>query len=446
MQVSEAKLGVAGELWIWLHGTGIPCGEPMIIRRTPEDFRVTEHLTPQATTSIAPEDGAWEVWKLTKQSLTTPDAVGLLAKSLGIKPGQIEYAGLKDKHAITTQYISIPRNAAVAVKGKTTDVAASPVVPRTVQAIGAKHNGRGWDAELLGFAPAPLLAAAIEKNHFQIVVREMTQRDVREMGRRASIIKSGNSLFVPNYFGDQRFSGVKNIDSFAAPHLITNDFESALKLMIATPSRKDAGQKKDFTRLAATHWGDWKRLCKVLPRCQEYGAIEVLSNGGTFAAAFSELPYLDQQMAVESFQSYIWNLTLRSLCRVHAHATPKRTFSTPDPFGELIFVAPEVFSPELTQLQIPLLASTSTLKDPWKNAAIEALKAAEVKLQQLRVPELRRPQFGEAMRPAFVYATEFALGVVEKDDLGREDRSKRLVSFNLPRGSYATVVLRALGQ
>ena len=418
----------------------------MIIRRTPEDFRVTEHLTALATSAIVPGEGAWEVWKLTKQSLTTPDAVGLLAKLLGIKPGQIEYAGLKDKHAITTQYISIPRNAAVALKGKVADGEGKSAAQRTVQPLGSAQSGRGWNADLIGFCAAPLLAAAIGKNHFQIVVREMTQRDVREMGRRASIIKTGTTLFIPNYFGDQRFSGVKNIDSFAAPHLIHNDFESALKLMIATPSRKDAGQRKDFTRLAATHWGDWKRLCKVLPRCQEFGAIEVLSNGGTFAAAFSELPYLDQQMAVESFQSYIWNLTLRSLCRVHGQATPKKMFTTTDPFGELVFIAPDVLSPELMQLQIPLLASTSTLKDPWKNAAIEALKSAEVKLQHLRVPELRRPQFGEAMRLGFVHATDFELGAAERDDLGREDRSKRTLRFSLPRGSYATIVLRSLGQ
>lgn len=417
----------------------------MIIRRTPEDFRVSEHLTAQATSTIVPTEGAWEVWKLSKQSLTTPDAISLLAKALKIKPGQIEYAGLKDKHAITTQHISIPRNAAVAVKGKEAE-AGSPLAPRTVHTIGAKLSGRGWDAELLGFAASPLLAEAIAENHFEIVIRDMTQRDVREMGRRASIIRNGDSLFIPNYFGDQRFSGVRNVDSFAATHLIRNDFESALKLMIATPSRKDSGQKKEFTRLAATHWGDWKRLSNALPRCQEIGAIEALAKGGTFAAAFSQLPYLDQQMAVESFQSYIWNLTLASFCRVRAVSMPKRAFTTNDPFGELTFIAPDVISTELASLQIPLLAATSGLADPWKNAAIEALKTAKVKLQQLRVPEIRRPQFGEVPRPAFVSATRFAMGEAETDELGGKDRKKRLIKFDLPRGSYATIVLRSLGQ
>ncbi len=77
----------------------------------------------------------------------------------------------------------------------------------------------------------------------------------------------------------------------------------------------------------------------------------------------------------------------------------------------------------------------------------EVLAAEGIELSKLRVPGLRKPFFGEAPRPLFVRAAAFSISQPEPDELSsRQDKLKRTVRFDLPRGAYATVVLRALGQ
>ena len=399
----------------------------MVIRRTPQDFVVTELLTREAASGIMSIPAAWSVWKLHKTSLTTPDACAFLAKSLGLKPSQIEYAGLKDKHAVTTQFVCAP--------------AANPPLP-----VNTARADRNWDATLVGYATLPLQAAAIQGNSFQIVIRDMTQRDIREMGRRASILRDDTTLFIANYFGDQRFSAVRSPEAFVAPLLIRSEFEAALKILIATPWRKDTGKTREFTRTAATHWGQWPRLAKALPRCAEYGAIEVLAKGGSFADAFAALPFLDQQMSVEAFQSHIWNRMLYEMCARSVALSTARSVDSDDPFGPMVFPAVEAIPTSDRAYELPLLAPETRLPTRLEPAASAALAPFGLSARQLRIPHLRKPQFGEALRPTFVRASELQIQPPEPDELGRPERLKRTLSFTLPRGSYATVVLRALGQ
>jgi tRNA(Glu) U13 pseudouridine synthase TruD len=68
-------------------------------------------------------------------------------------------------------------------------------------------------------------------------------------------------------------------------------------------------------------------------------------------------------------------------------------------------------------------------------------------VEQLRIPGMRRPAFSDAMRPIFAAAKIANVTAPEKDDLSTSaTRLKRTLQFSLPRGAYATVLLRALGQ
>ena len=56
-------------------------------------------------------NGEHLIVKLRKKDLTTWEALDILSNSLGIPKREFGYAGLKDKHAITIQYISMPKRA-----------------------------------------------------------------------------------------------------------------------------------------------------------------------------------------------------------------------------------------------------------------------------------------------------------------------------------------------
>lgn len=422
----------------------------MTIRRLPDDFVVRERLTERFMRSVAPahiqKATPFALYELEKTSLTTPEAVQRLAGLLKTKPNAIEHAGLKDKHAHTYQHVTV----------------ACSTLPKDMPAPD-RMDGHGLAARRIGFVPAHIRAADIDANQFTIIVRDISRGAADDLPRRAANLtvaatppEVGRRLLVMNYFGDQRFGSARHGAGWVAEHLIKGEFEQAIRLAIGTPARKDTGKKRVFTRLCATHWGDWKRLESELPRCPERAAIEVLAAGGHPRDAFAALPYFTQQICVEAFQSHLWNAMARRLAGqiVDAPASPSAPLPSnnpllmhaDDPFGAMLFPHACAVSPHWHAIAVPMLAPTTQPVPPWGEAANHALAEHKLQLGDLQIPGLRRPAFCEADRPLFVHADQFQLNTPERDVLSTGKRLKVRLDFELPRGAYATVLLRALGQ
>lgn len=132
----------------------------MQIKRSPEDFVVVEQPSKQFLDS-----GDYFVYKATKRDLTTHELARRLARSNGLHPKQVRYAGAKDRRAVTTQYLTSPRKLSI-----------------DDERIGLEH---------VGFADDHLSLGELSANDFEITVYDVQEvRDVE----------------IPNYFGDQRFS------------------------------------------------------------------------------------------------------------------------------------------------------------------------------------------------------------------------------------------------
>jgi tRNA pseudouridine13 synthase len=410
----------------------------MSIKKSPADFQVEEVLAPEIAAKVSAEPGPFALFSLAKEGLATPEAAGLIAKSLGAGPGAIAYAGLKDKHAQTTQHVTLK----LAAPGANAPAAAS---------------GPHWSLERLGYLDAPLTAEAIAANRFRIVLRNLTPEACADMDEAARLLSSGDAtLRVVNYFGDQRFGSARHGQGFLAKHLIKGEFEAALKLAIAAEARKDRREDKEAKRLIAQKWGRWADLLRALPRrnSPERRAIERLANSsGDFRAAFTALPYFQQQLCVYAYQSHLWNAVARKLVADRC-ADLGPVLEADDPFGMMLFPAAESVPEDLRALDLPLLGYKSELAEPWKAAAEAVLAEEGTATTELRIPGVRRPFFGEVPRPFFVAAANFALEKPVPDETVppppkgslKALRHKRAASFELPRGAYATVVLRALGQ
>ena len=400
----------------------------MTIRRTPADFSVTERLTPAFSATLRPQHdprARHAIYLLEKTSLTTPEAISFLAKELRLSPSAIEYAGLKDKHALTRQHISIALT-------KPQRDAAPPTIA----------TARAVTASLVGWSEFPITAAAIDVNHFAITIRDLTPQTSAIIDTRAAALTpSPGTLLFTNYYGDQRFGSARHEQGFAARHLITGDFDAALRLLIGTPARKDTGAKRAFTRLCANHWGDWKRLAADLPRCPERRAIEELADGKPPRDAFAALPNFIQQMCVDAWQSHLWN----AIARERALELDPDALEADDAFGIMRFPRAAAIPESARHDNIPLPSPAAAPSPAITPAMLRALAAENVHPTDLRIPGLRRPAFAEAARPLFVAAHEFVVSPPIPDELGRPKRRKRTLAFTLPSGSYATVLLRALG-
>lgn len=167
-------------------------GAPVLsarFRETPEDFVVEELDGFEATGS-----GEHLLLTVRKRGMNTAFAAKRIAQWAGVAESAIGYAGLKDRHALTTQRFSVwlPKKIAPdidALRSDDLDVLA-----------------HAWHARKL---PRGALAG----NRFALTLREVEgdrdaiERRVREIAARG----------VPNYFGEQRFGrGGGNVEKALA--------------------------------------------------------------------------------------------------------------------------------------------------------------------------------------------------------------------------------------
>lgn len=148
-----------------------------IIRSCPEDFVVEEipRIKPQG------EGGHLWLW-VEKRSANTDWVAGRLAAAAGCRPRDVGFAGMKDRHAVTRQWFSVP---------------AGEVTPEVF--INTQIEGVSvLDGQ---FHQRKLKRGTLDGNRFELVIRDFTG-DMSGTGRRLEQIRDNG---VPNYFGPQRF-------------------------------------------------------------------------------------------------------------------------------------------------------------------------------------------------------------------------------------------------
>lgn len=387
----------------------------MVIRRLPEDFLVDERLVDEVRSGISELPGPARqiaLYRLSKRSLSTPEAVGKIAKAIGVRATEVSYAGLKDKHAFTKQHVTI--------RGLHRRVWETAQIGRL--------DSDGCEAVRVGWTRETARASWIDHNRFEIVVRSLSIADAEAMRARLDGMRAasgGDRIVLPNLFGEQRFGSTRHGHGFAARAMLAGDYEAALRLLIGTPARKDSGVRREFTRTLAEHWGDWAAAARLLPLCPERRAIEILAEGGEAREAFDALPALTKTMAVEAYQSWLWN------------RVAKRVLDQTDPGGR----------GEVEDLEIPTFGPGLVLEGLWADAAREVLHEEGLDPELMRLPGLRRPIFGVVPRRLCVGAFDVEVSEPFPDETSSERSSKPCamrLRFCLPRGSYATVLIRML--
>jgi tRNA pseudouridine13 synthase len=155
---------------------GLPPGQGMI-RQNPEDFIVQEQLgfTPSG-------EGEHVFLQIEKRGENTDFVVGELARFAGVAKRDVGFAGLKDKHAITTQWMSIW------LPGRDMPDWES-FAPSSIKILNIGRHAR------------KLKRGALLGNDFTIRVRGL-QGEQSKIPQRLEQIKQHG---VANFFGEQRF-------------------------------------------------------------------------------------------------------------------------------------------------------------------------------------------------------------------------------------------------
>lgn len=186
-----------------------PYGTPVIsgnLKTSAADFIVDEALGFEPV-----GEGEHLFLQVEKSELTTPDLINLVAGDFGIKPRDIGYSGLKDKMAITRQWLSLH------MPGQMNKI--SPPDADTYTVLKQVWHNR------------KLRPGTHRANRFEVLLREVDHFDEAAQRQFESIRISG----MANYFGQQRF-GAKQ-----------DNVERALQVFAnARKSRKLSRNKKSL--------------------------------------------------------------------------------------------------------------------------------------------------------------------------------------------------------
>ncbi len=147
-----------------------------VVKEWPEDF-VVEELPVYRPSGSGEHLFLW----VEKTDVSGPDLVRHIGRALGVSPRDIGTAGVKDRRAVTRQFVSVPARAEGRVGRIETD--------RIRVLSSARHGNKLRTGHLAG-------------NRFSILVRGVDP-DAAERAR--PIAEALNQHGFPNYYGEQRF-------------------------------------------------------------------------------------------------------------------------------------------------------------------------------------------------------------------------------------------------
>jgi tRNA pseudouridine13 synthase len=383
----------------------------MKLKQRPEDFRVEE-----LTAAAGGGAGEFAFYRLDKTGWTTPDALAAVRRRWQLDHRRLSYGGLKDRHAATTQYLTVFRG------------------PRR----NLSHERVA--VTYLGQRAEPYTSHDVTANRFAVVLRAMSDAAV---SHAAAALAEVAAAGLPNYFDDQRFGSVGDPPQFVAREMVFGRFEDALRLALAAPyefDRADAKREKaTLTRL----WGDWPALKAQLPKGHARSLVDYLVTHPTdFKGAVARLRPELQGLYLSAYQSFLWNQVLAAWLGRHLPPADLGTVELKLGRVPVPLRVPDAVRAEWDGLSLPL-PSARVKPEPgaaWAGLAEEVLRAEGLTLAGLKVKGMQKPFFGKGDRAGCVRPANLSHADAA-DDLN-PGRRKLTLTFDLPRGSYATMLVK----
>lgn len=384
----------------------------MRLKTIPEDFRVRELLQwPDVP------NGQYVVHLVHKEKLSTPEALSLLVREANVDRGTIAYAGLKDRQAVTDQYVTIERRA---VELRLPNLRVQPV----------------------GATDRPLNSKLSTGNAFTIVVRDLVPHRASLLRRSLpSMVKTG----FPNYFDDQRFGCLRHGQGFPMRSVLLGDFERALQQFVAEPSPVAITGDVKLKKTLQLRWRDWE-TCARIARGPVYEPMfaHLVANPDDFRGALEHVPLRQRVIHAFAYQSFLWNRAVSRLLRGGVNSAQRLRISTIA--GDLLawkYLAPER-EEKLKVMRTPLFGPEGDGgSEPFRKAMREELVDAGLTRDDFVQNEVPGMIWKEEPRDILVKPADVADVRLEPDELNA-GQVKATLQFSLPRGAYATMMIKRL--
>ncbi|MGQ9678407.1 MAG: tRNA pseudouridine(13) synthase TruD [bacterium] len=381
----------------------------MKIKCRPEDFRVEELVRLKLKSR-----GAYSVYRLEKRNWNTLDVIQQLQFKYRFPP--VARAGLKDRYSLSVQYLSIPGRG-----------------PKRV----TEDN---YSLVRVGMADEPVSRNLLLGNRFEIVIRALEESELRRLVTAVPFVRQ---FGFANYYDEQRFGSARHRQGFVAQKLIDGHYNGALKLYLAVPSGLDDSATKRRKQELLVNWGDWKTCLKIAAFETKPIFKYLLMHPKDFAGAIRKIPRSMLELFLNAYQGWLWNEIAKELIKELGRSDLTTTYG----FGKLLFYE-KLSSSEwryLKRLVIPAPAPKADFKSERVARIFQTVlnrEGLEAEKMKLKV-RIKGVFFKPYERLIVAQPTMFEMGEPCPDEL-YHGKSKVRVSFILPPGSYATILIKRL--
>lgn len=377
-----------------------------ILKQRHEDFLVEEVPLYEPI-----GEGGHTYLTVEKRGMSTFEMVHRLGDYFGVSTGAIGYAGLKDTRAVTRQRVSI--------EGVDVETALGISLPAMRVVDAAYHTNKLRLGHLAG-------------NRFTIRVRH-PRKDAFERAKQVldTIAENG----APNFFGMQRFSG-RGAGHIIGRAMMLGDWDEALSYYLGRPQENE--RTEVFQARQAYEDGDYDRARRLFPLPKfrdERRVLGGLLRGLSSAQAFHQVNARMRRLLSSAYQSLLYN-------RVLARRMPNIGVLMDGDIAQkhrggacFVVESAEAEQPRADEFEISPSGPLFGSKMLRPSGAPREIEDDILRAEDLDPADMPRTfsLMGGLRRP-------MRIPVMEPEITREEDRSI-VVSFRLPSGSYATVIM-----
>lgn len=392
------------------------------IRVKNEDFYV-EEIPETYPSGEGPNTWLW----IEKNSRTTLDVVLDIARELKINRKQMGFAGMKDKKAVTRQWICI-----------------SNKTPEELQGLGEKL----YNVKIINITPnqKKLRMGQLVGNKFRLMVRDVKDPEIAAQEAQ-EILNQLKERGVPNYYGYQRFGKDRPNTHLVGKALIKGGVKEAVDRYIGHPYDTEPKHIQEARRFYDE--GELEESLEAMPSGMRYekmmlrALIKEMKKKGeltekSYILALRSIPKPLSRMFVHAYQSYLFN-----------RAVSERTKLGIDQYvkGDILIDNEEHLIHEFSEEEIdgqikkfeahpssPLYGS----KVPLAGGKLGEMEQKVLDEEKLKLEDFTVPQMPKLGSHGIRRAMRFRIWDVSAE----ATEEGVLVSFSIPKGCYATAVLR----
>jgi tRNA pseudouridine13 synthase len=382
------------------------------IRKDNEGFRVSEIINESILVGLSPVKDLlhkYPLYLLEKKGIDSHHALVEIKKDLGL---DLRIMGMKDAKATTRQYASSTR----------------------IANVPNQHISRSKRTflTLKGFTSRPVGKESLLGNEFSITIYDVKHVEMSEF--RSEVEKIGN------FYGLQRFGSERLVTHLVGREIVKRNFKKAAELLLSYTTEYDSAMSREI-RQKSLDPKNYRNILKRLPKGMdiEYQLMNAFVNGKEPISALRSISINIRRLFVHAYQAYIFNKCLSDAIvggeNLQIPCDNDLCFELESP---LTFGRIRKFNPSIDRKTslIPALRlagySFQSGKGRFELSTKKIMDEENVTPRDFYIKEMQELSDQGGFRQALLCCRDFAY----KGSLD--------TYFKLPKGSYATTLLREI--